>query len=107
LGSFLSRRKENLIQIKGFLANCDAILNFAMQKARMCRIRFLIFVAALAALTSTTWSNCQAIGSFQTKPAFPKVMTAGIAPPQPTIALPDVSGRDSQTHACRGPADIR
>jgi hypothetical protein len=82
----------------------------------MCPIRFLILVIAF---TASTWSNCQAVGSFQTKPAFPKVVTAGIAPPLPTITLPDVSARDlvggcgrgrvrdHQTHGCRGPADIR
>jgi hypothetical protein len=57
----------------------------------MCRIRFLILVMAL---TASTWSICKAAGSFQTKPAFPKVVTAGIAPPLPTLTLPDVSARD-------------
>ena len=82
----------------------------------MCRIGFLILVTAL---TVPAWSTCQAAGSFQTKPAFPKVVTAGVAPPLPTITLPDVSARDlvsgcgrgrvrdPQTHGCRGPADIR
>lgn len=82
----------------------------------MCRIRFLILVIAL---TVPTWTNCQAAGSFQTKPAFPKVVTAGLSPPLPTITLPNVSAsdlvggcgkgrvRDLQTHGCRGPADIR
>jgi hypothetical protein len=82
----------------------------------MYRIRFVILVMAL---TVATWSDCQAVGSFQTKPAFPKVVTAGIAPPLPIITLPDVSARDlvggcgrgrvrdHQTHGCRGPADIR
>jgi hypothetical protein len=82
----------------------------------MCRIRFLILVTAL---TVPAWSDCQATGSFQTKPAFPKVVTAGIAPSLPTITLPDVSARDlvggcgrgrirdHLTHGCRGPADIR
>ena len=81
----------------------------------MCRIRFLMLVIAL---TAATCSNCQAIGSFQTKPAFPKVVMAGVAPPPPTVRLPDVSERDlvvgcgrgrirdHQTHGCRGPADI-
>jgi len=82
----------------------------------MRRIRFVISVIAF---TIPAWSDCQAAGSFQTKPAFPKVVTAGIAPPLPTITLPDVSARDlvggcgrgrirdHQTHGCRGPADIR
>jgi hypothetical protein len=82
----------------------------------MCRIRFVIL---LTAITATTWSSSQAAGSFQTRPAFPKAVTAGIAPPLPSITLPDVSARDlvggcgrgrirdPQTHGCRGPADIR
>ena len=77
----------------------------------MCR--FLILVMAF---TAFAWSNCQAAGSFQTKPAFPKAVTAGIAPslPTPTVSPGDLMGgcgrgrvRDPQTHACRGPADIR
>jgi hypothetical protein len=63
-----------------------------------------------------TWSNCEAAGSFQTRPAF---ATAGIAPSLPSVALPDASARDlvggcgkgrvrdPQTRGCRGPADIR
>jgi hypothetical protein len=77
----------------------------------MCRL--LVLVLTLAAIT---WSNCQAAGSFQTKPAFSKVVTAGFAP---TVTLPNVSARDlvggcgrgrirdPQTHGCRGPADLR
>jgi hypothetical protein len=77
-------------------------------------MRFLMLVMAFAA---TTWSNCQAAGSYQTKPPFPKeVVTAGIAP---TVTVPNISARDlvggcgrgrirdPQTHSCRGPADIR
>lgn len=82
----------------------------------MCRIRFLILVMAFTALTG---SNSQAAGSFQTKPAFPNVVMAGMPPLLPTITLPNVSAsdlvggcgkgrvRDPQTHGCRGPADIR
>jgi hypothetical protein len=82
----------------------------------MCRIRFLILVAAL---TFATWSTCQAVGSFQIKSAFLKAVTAGISHPLPPVAMPDVSARylvggcgrgrvcDSQTHVCSGPADIR
>src|ERR1700730_16741584 len=82
----------------------------------MWRIRFLVWVMAFTALT---WSNCHAVGSFQTKSAFPKVVTAGISAPLPTITLPDVSAkdlvggcgrgriRDHQAHGCRGPADLR
>jgi hypothetical protein len=57
----------------------------------MCRIRFLILVMAV---TIAAGSDCQAAGSFQTKPAFPKVVTAGVAPSLPTIKLPNVSARD-------------
>jgi hypothetical protein len=62
--------------------------------------------------TVGTWSDSRAAGSFQ-KPA---VVTAGVsspAPSVPTIAPGDFGGcgrgrvRDPQTHACRGPADIR
>jgi hypothetical protein len=80
----------------------------------MCRIRFLILVMAFMV---TTWSNGQAARSFQIKPAFPeKVVTAGVAP---SITITNVSAgdlvggcgrgriRDSQTHGCGGPADIR
>jgi hypothetical protein len=78
----------------------------------MCRIRFLVLVTAL---TAPAWSDSQAAGSFQTKPAFPTVVKAGM----PSITLPNVSAsdlvggcgrgrvRDPQTHGCRGPADIR
>lgn len=81
----------------------------------MCRIRFPMLVIAV---TAATWSTCQAIGSFQTKPAFPVVMV-GVASPMSNVRLPDVSARDlvggcgrgrirdHQTHGCRGPADIR
>ena len=82
----------------------------------MCRIRFLMLVMAF---TVATWSTCQAIGSFQTKPAFPKVVMAGVAPPPPALRLPDVSARDlvggcgrgrirnHRAHGCRGPSDIK
>jgi hypothetical protein len=82
----------------------------------MCRIRFLILIMAF---TAPAWSNCQAAGSFQTKPAFKTVVTAGVSPPLPTLTLPNPSARDlvggcgrgrvrdPQTHGCRGPADIK
>jgi hypothetical protein len=86
----------------------------------MCRIRFLILTLISAtAFTVATWSNCQAAGSFQTKPAFTTVVTAGVAPSLPTVTAPNVAPgdlvggcgrgrtRDPQTHTCRGPADIR
>jgi hypothetical protein len=71
------------------------------------------------ALTVSTSSSCQAIGSFQTRPAFLSVARSDDPPQPPTIAWPDASasallggcgrGRvsDPQTHGCRGPADIR
>jgi hypothetical protein len=71
------------------------------------------------AFTALTWSNSQAAGSFQTKPAFPNVVMAGFAPELPTLTMPSVSAsdlvggcgkgriRDPQTRGCRGPADIR
>ena len=80
----------------------------------MCRISFwlLIVVATVA-----TGSDGKAAGSFQTRPAFQSAQTTGVASP-----MPNTSGstgsigelgcgrgrvRDPQTHACRGPADIR
>ena len=79
----------------------------------MCRVGFLLLVSAL---TSATWSNCQAAGSFQ-RPKPRVVVTAGFAP---NISLPNVTAndlvggcggkgrvRDLQTHSCLGPADIR
>lgn len=80
------------------------------------RIRFLPLVIALAA---PTWSTCQAIGSFQTRPAFPEVARDVDLPVLPTVAWPNVSERDfvggcgkgrvrdTQTLGCRGPANIR
>jgi len=68
------------------------------------------------ALTAATWSNCQAAGSFQTKPAFLNTVSIGYssAPPAVTIAPRTVEFgcgkgrvRDPGTHGCRGPADIR
>jgi hypothetical protein len=81
----------------------------------MFRIRFLILVTVF---TVPAWTECQAVGSFQ-RPAPRPLVTAGIAPPLPTITLPNVSARDFvgdcgrgrirdiQTHGCRGPADRR
>jgi len=82
-------------------------------------MRRIYFLAFTMALTAATWSKCHAAGSFQTKPAFGPVVTAGIAPAAPSVTLPSVSAsdlvggcgrgrvRDPQTHLCRGPADIR
>jgi hypothetical protein len=80
------------------------------------RIRFLMLAIAL---TAPTWSSCHAVGSFQTKPAFPDAVTADDPPLPSIIVWPKLSesalvggcgkGRvsDPQTHVCRGPADIR
>jgi hypothetical protein len=80
------------------------------------RIRFLILVVAF---TASAWSDCQAAGSFQTKPPFPDVVRDDDTPVLPTVAWPNVSAhdfvggcgrgrvRDPQTHGCRGPANIR
>jgi hypothetical protein len=82
----------------------------------MGRICFFVMTITLMA---STWSECQAAGSFQTRPAFSGVVMAGMAPPLPTITMPNVSAtdlvggcgrgrvRDTHTHGCRGPADIR
>jgi hypothetical protein len=87
-----------------------------MLTSMFCRIRFLMF---LMALTGSTWSSCQAIGSFQTRPAFPNAVKADDPPLPPTIPWPNASvgglvggcgrGRisDPQTRGCLGPADIR
>jgi hypothetical protein len=75
------------------------------------------FPILLTVATTLTWSSCQAIGSFQTKPAFSNSVEAD-DPPQPPSTSPHLSssgfvggcgkGRvsDPQTHGCRGPADI-
>ena len=80
----------------------------------MCRISFwlLIVVATVA-----TGSDSEAAGSFQTKPAFQSAQTTGVASPASSATGSTGSGgelgcgrgrvRDPQTHACRGPADIR
>lgn len=70
-------------------------------------------------LTALTWTSCQAIGSFQTRPALPGVASDDNPHLPPIIIWPDVStnafiggcgkGRvsDPQTHSCRGPSDMR
>jgi hypothetical protein len=77
------------------------------------------FLALIVASTVATWSNSQAAGSFQTKPAFKGVVTAGVATRAPSLSVPNLSPsdlvggcgrgrvRDPKTHTCRGPADIR
>jgi hypothetical protein len=81
-------------------------------------LRIIPFLMMVIALTAPTSSSCQAIGSFQTKPAFPGSAEAD-NPPLPPSTWPHLSasafvggcgkGRvsDPQTHGCRGPADIR
>jgi hypothetical protein len=87
-----------------------------MSTSPLRRIRLPMLVIALTALTG---SSCQAVGSFQTRPAFPDVVRSDDPPALPGIARPNVSasallggcgkGRvsDPQTRGCRGPADIR
>jgi len=81
-----------------------------------CCIRFMTLIMALIA---STWSSCQAAGSFQTMPAFPSAVKADDPPQPPASAWPNASasafaggcgkGRvgDPQAHRCRGPAVIR
>jgi hypothetical protein len=42
-----------------------------MQNSVLRRLGFLILVMGL---TAPTWSTCQAVGSFQIKPAFPNMV---------------------------------
>jgi hypothetical protein len=85
----------------------------------MCRISHLAMIVAVTSVASS--SESQAAGSFQTRPAFPHMVTAGMTVHShiPTISVPHFSAgdlfggcgrgrvRDPQTHACHGPADIR
>jgi hypothetical protein len=72
-------------------------------------MRRISFLLLMVVATAATWSDSQAAGSFQ-KPA---VVTAGVATPAPSVPNLSLGGcgrgrvRDPQTHACRGPADIR
>jgi hypothetical protein len=80
------------------------------------RLGFLILVVSLAA---PTWSSCQPVGSFQTKPAFPDMVRSEDSdlPAANTWPNPSPSSlvggcgkgrvREPQIHTCRGPADIR
>jgi len=80
----------------------------------MCRISFWLLIVAV---TVATGSDSEAAGSFQTRPAFQSGETTGAASPGPSATGSTGSGselgcgrgrvRDPQTHACRGPADIR
>jgi hypothetical protein len=92
------------------------VLNLLGTPTPMCRISVLLLIVAA---TTMTWSESMAAGSFQTKPAFQGVVTAGVAPATPSVSVPNVSAsdlvggcgrgrvRDPQTHTCRGPADLR
>jgi hypothetical protein len=82
-------------------------------------MRCISFLAWVMVLTAVMGSESQAAGSFQTKPAFPTVVTAGVSTVTPSVSVPSLSAgdlvggcgrgrvRDAQTHQCRGPADIR
>ncbi len=82
-------------------------------------LRHLGFLILVMGLAARTWSTCQAIGSFQTKPAFPDMVRTDDPALPPTNTWPNLSasslvggcgrGRVSepQTRGCRGPADIR
>lgn len=81
--------------------------------------RRLGFLMLVMGLTAPTWSSCQTIGSFETKPAFPDMLKSDDPVLPATNAWPNLSpsslfggrgkGRVSepQTHGCHGPADIR
>lgn len=86
----------------------------------MCRIRLSLFASLLVmALTVAPWSNGHAAGSFQTRAAFSNVVSAGYSTASPVVSVAHATipviefgcgkgrVRDSQTHGCRGPADIR
>ena len=84
------------------------------------RIRFLTLATAFSV---STWSICQAGGTYRNGPMFvfpheAKVVRAGMPsvplPSMPNLTARDLVGgcgrgrfRDEQTHRCRGPADIR
>jgi len=78
----------------------------------------ILHLPVILALTAASWSNCEAAGSFQTKPAFSSVVSTGYstAPPSVAVAPSTIAAefgcgrgrvRDPVTHGCRGPADIR
>jgi hypothetical protein len=90
-----------------------------MEKTLTSVLRLIRFLMLMTALTATTWSTSQAVGSFQTRPAFPDVERDATASAPPTIGWPKPTasdflggcgrGRvsDPHTHGCYGPADIR
>jgi hypothetical protein len=82
----------------------------------MCRISLL---APIMAFSIVGWSACQAAGSFQTKPAFQSAVVTSVTSATSSVSVPNVPVsnliggcgrgrvRDSQTHTCRGPGDVR
>jgi hypothetical protein len=107
---------NEISRLQGFHAT--KLLQFA--GTEMCRIRLSLSVSLLVtALTAAPWSSCQAAGSFQTKSAFLNVVSASYSTPSPAVSVAHTNMpviefgcgkgriRDSQTHGCRGPADIR
>jgi hypothetical protein len=82
-------------------------------------LRSIGFVILAIALAAATGSTSQAVGSFQTKTAFPDEARTADPPVPPALTWPGISasnfvggggrGRvsDAQTHGCHGPADIR
>ena len=80
--------------------------------------RILHLPMMILALTAASWSNCQAAGSFQTRPAFSNTISTGYSIASPSVAVVQSTVaaefgcgrgrvRDPATHGCRGPADIR
>ena len=71
--------------------------------------RQIRFPTLITTLKASTWSSCQAIGCFLTKPAFPSAVRHSLAA-QPATAFVSGCGKgrvsERQTHGCRGPADI-
>jgi hypothetical protein len=52
-------------------------------------MRRISFLVLMVALTAAYWTDSQAAGSFQTKPAFQSVVTAGVARLPPHTSLPN------------------
>src|SRR5712675_925112 len=102
-------------------ANCPikSIPNSAEIRMLTLAFRRMSLPMLAMVLTALTWTSCQAIGAFQTRPAFPVVESDDDPRLPPTIIPPNVSanafigrcgkGRvsDPQTHGCRGPGDIK
>ena len=81
----------------------------------------IVCAAIVVWLATTAVDTANAKGTFRLQGPWPspKVVTAGVAIPTPSISVPSFSARDlvggcgrgrtrdPQTHSCRGPADIR